>query len=1193
MRTLAALFLALSLSAAAQSDNPKNSGQTTNIGDSDKNSAHPTAQKTPSPSTQKEKPQVTDKPQKKEKPRKRLKSKDKPGKKGKPTAQDASQPPDPLSTGTFNGLKFRSIGPAVIAGRIVSIAVNPENHAHFYIGAASGGVWKTDNDGISWTPVFENEASFSIGTVVLDPNDPNVVWVGTGENNSQRSVSYGDGVYRSEDGGKSWTNLGLKHSEHIARIVIDPRDSKVVYVAAQGPLWGPGGDRGLFKTIDGGKTWKNVLSISQNTGVTDVVMDPRDPDVLYAASYQRRRHVWTLIDGGPESAIYKSTDAGATWTKLKSGIPTVDLGRIGLAIAPSDPDTVYATIEAADGKGGIFRSTDRGATWERRNPFEQTGMYYATLFVDPRNSERIYVMNVVIHVSDDGGKTLHPMSERSKHGDNHVIYIDPDDNAHYLVGSDGGVYESYDRGETWGFKQNLPIGQFYDVAVDDSKPFYYVYGGTQDNSNWGGPSRTMRVNGSVNTDWFFTQGGDGFHSAIDPEDPNTVYAEYQYGALVRYDRRTGERLGIQPQEGKGDPPLRWYWDSPIVISSHDHKRLYFAANKVFRSDDRGDSWRAISGDLTRQIDRDSLPVMGKIWGPDAVAKNASTSFYGNIITLAESPQSDGTLYVGTDDGLIQTTQDGGATWHKIEHFPGVPDRTFVSRIVASNFDGHTVFAAFDNHKNADFKPYLLRSTDGGATWTSIAATLPENGPVYAIAQDTVNPNLLFVGTEFGLFFSIDGGGKWIQLKGGLPTIPVRDIAIQKRESDLVLATFGRGFYILDDLTPLRLLKAEQLSSEAELLPVRNAMMYVEQTPFGGSKKGWFGENFYVAENPPYGANFTYYLKEKFKTPKELRQQAEKDAIKDAEKSSEKKMGKGPARKSENQAADNEAGKAAQDQADVSAYPTLKYPSTAELHAEAETPAPELWLVVRDASGNIVRRIPAANTPGFNRAAWDLRYPPIVLPPDKPNPDSEDDAPRGRFALPGRYTVRLAKNIGGQWSDLGEPQTFDVYVDGADQMSPADSAALAEFQQKVLSLDRAVGASIETANDYKGRMKKIEAALDQTPADTAALVTQSDQIDARLNSILTALRGDEVLRHRQDATPPSINDRINNIESDEWFSTARPTQTDVDSYSIAAGEFTTTLSDLKSLIAQVTSIEQQMERLGSPYTPGRLPDWSPK
>ncbi len=484
-----------------------------------------------------------------------------------------SPPPSPASD-AFAGLRARSIGPAVTSGRVMTIAVDPTNTAVFYVGAASSGVWKTVNGGASFQPVFDSQGSFSIGWIALDERRPNVVWVGTGERNSQRSVAYGDGIYKSEDGGRSWTNVGLKNSEHIGRVVISPKDSDTVYVAAQGPLWAPGGDRGLYKTTDGGKTWTQALKISEHTGVSDVVLDPRNPDVIVATAYQRRRHFFTMINGGPESAIHRSTDGGKTWKKVNTGLPDEELGRIGLAISPVNPDIIYANVEAANAKGGIYRSSDNGVTWEKRSDYNQGSMYYGDIFADPVNVDRVYIPDVLFQVSDDGGKTLRSLGQRNMHVDNHIIWVDPKNTNHLLVGNDGGLYRSFDRAATWIFFENLPLTQFYDVDVDNAAPFYNVYGGTQDNFSLGGPSRSRSEHGILNQDWFVTQGGDGFVSRVDPEDPNTVYAELQHGVIVRYDKRTGERIGIQPQEDKGGVPLRWNWDAPFIISPHSHTRLY-------------------------------------------------------------------------------------------------------------------------------------------------------------------------------------------------------------------------------------------------------------------------------------------------------------------------------------------------------------------------------------------------------------------------------------------------------------------------------------------------------------------------------------------------------------------------------------------------------------------------------------------
>ena len=744
---------------------------------------------------------------------------------------------------TFDAMSFRLLGPAVTSGRIADIAVNPNNPKEYYVAAAAGGVWKTSNAGITYEPIFDAEGSYSTGCVTIDPNNANVVWIGSGENNNQRSASYGDGVYKSEDGGKSWTNVGLKNSEHIGMITIDPTNSNTVYVAAYGPLWSAGGDRGIYKTTDGGKTWKAILTVSENTGFNEIRMDPRDSKVLYATAHQRRRHVFTYISGGPESAIYKSTDGGESWNKLTNGLPKVDLGRIGIAISPVNPDYLFAIVEAADKKGGVFRSTDRGASWVKQSDNSTSGNYYQEIYCDPVDINKLIYMDFWVMVSKDGGKTFDKIGEIYKHVDNHCLWIDPSDTDHLLVGCDGGIYETFDFGANWDFKANLPVTQFYKISVDNATPFYRVYGGTQDNNSLSGPSRTISANGITNSDWIITLEGDGFESENDPLDPNIAYVQAQYGVLARYDRKSLEVVDIKPVELEGEVALRWNWDSPLLLSQHKPTRIYFGANRLFRSDDRGDSWVAISGDLSRQIDRNKLPVMGKVWGMDAVAKNASTDIYGNLVSIAESKSDENHLVVGTDDGLIQVTKDGGKSWTKVDNIPGVPDRTYVNQIIASSHDGNTFYAAFNHHRYGDFKPYLFKSTNGGLSWSPIQGDLPSRGSVYCIGEDSVNPSLLFAGTEFGVFFTIDGGKQWLQLKGGLPTIAVRDIAIQKRESDLVLGTFGRGIYVLDDYSPLRNLKKEDLKKDAVIFPVKDSWMFIEGRQWGSPLKGFQGESF--------------------------------------------------------------------------------------------------------------------------------------------------------------------------------------------------------------------------------------------------------------------------------------------------------------------------------------------------------------
>lgn len=1080
----------------------------------------------------------------------------------KPSGKAASEtkkdePKDLLNAGTFAGLALRGIGPALTSGRILDLAIHPDEPDTWYL-ATVGGVWKTANRGITWNPIFDTQASYSIGCVTIDPNNPLVVWVGSGENNSQRSVSYGDGVYKSVDGGKTWTNVGLKTSEHIGKIVVDPRNSDTVYVAAQGPLWAPGGDRGLYKTTDGGKTWKPVLTISENTGVTDVVMDPRDSNVLYAASYQRRRHVWTIIHGGPEAAIYKSRDGGANWTKLTSGLPKEELGRVGLAIAPANPDVVYAIVEAARGAGGFFRSTDAGANWEKRGSYAPgSAQYYQELFPHPTDVDTVYSVDVYLQVTTDGGKTWANAGEAFKHVDNHVVWIDPRNTDHLLVGTDGGLYESYDRARTWRFIPNLPITQFYRVEVDNDKPFYNIYGGTQDNFSIGGPSRSRTRHGIMNQEWYITLGGDGFETVVDPADPNILYSQAQYGELNRYDRRSGEKVDIKPQPGLGEPALRFNWDSPVIISPHSHTRLYFAAQKVFRSDDRGNTWRAVSPDLTRQIDRNKLKVMGKIWGPEAIAKNASTSPYGNIVSLAESPKQEGLLYVGTDDGLIQVSEDGGANWRKNDRFPGVPADTYVSRLEASVHDADTVFAAFDNHKQGDFKPYLLKSTDRGRTWTSIAGDLPKNGTVYAVVQDHVDPNLLFAGTEFAAWFTLDGGKRWIKLSG-LPTIAVRDLAIQRRENDLAVGTFGRGFYILDDYTPLRRLTTETLQKEAVLFPVKPALMYIEATPLGLRGKSFQGESFFTSPNPPFGAVFTYYLKDELKTRRKQRWEAEAEA--------EKEGG------------------------------NVAYPSWDELRAEDREKDPVILITVSDEQGNVVRRLTGPTSAGFHRVAWNLRFPTSLPPSEQTLTDEDlfDELDVGPLAAPGTYRVSIAKRADGKLTPLGEPQTFQASPLGLSSLPAQDQEDAHAFHQKTARLQRALAGATEVLRETGERLDAIQQALLATPRADDKLSDETDALERRLEDISVLLVGDVTLLRRQETLPPSITDRIDRVVGSQWATTAGPTQTELDAYRLAAEAFAPVLADLRKLVeVDLRALEEKMESAGAPWTPGRFPTWQPE
>jgi len=1060
---------------------------------------------------------------------------------------------DPLADVSLGALKFRSIGPAMTSGRISDFAVHPKKRSEFYVATASGGVWKTVNCGTTFEPIFDSQGSYSIGCVTLDPNNPNAVWVGTGENNNQRSVAYGDGVYKSEDGGRSWKNMGLKASEHIGMIAIDPRDSDVVYVAAYGPLWSAGGDRGLYKSINGGENWEAVLTISEHTGVNEVHFDPRDPDVLYATAHQRRRHVFTLLGGGPESGIYKSRDAGKTWQKINRGLPGGDKGRISLAISPADPEYIYAMVEAKRGQEGFYRSLDRGASWEKRSGYSSRGNYYVEIVCDPKDRERVYSMDTFLQVTDDGGRTWTALGDRSKHWDSHALWIDPHDTDYYLNGNDGGVYESFDRGATWKFMTNLPVTQFYKVAVDNSEPFYFVYGGTQDNYSLGGPSRTISAHGIVTSDWYTTQGGDGFESQVDPEDPNIVYAQSQHGGLTRYDKKSGENLGIKPKPRQGEKDYRWNWDAPLLISPHSPTRLYFAANKVFRSDDRGSTWKVISDDLTRQIDRNKLEVMGRVWPMDAVAKNASTSQYGTIVALDESPVQEDMIYIGTDDGLIQVTEDGGETWRRIEKFPGIPERTYVNEVLASQHDRDVVYAAFNNHKNGDFKPYVLKSGDAGRSWVSISSNLPERGSVYALAEDHVQKNLLFAGTEFGVFASVDGGRHWTQLEAGLPTIAVRDIAIQQRENDLVLGTFGRGFYILDDYTPLRYLNPDTLAQDAHIFPIKDALMFVESYPLGtlGTKaKGFQGEDFFTAENPPIGAVFTYYLKEDVKTLEDLRKEKESEAVKNKQ--------------------------------------PVPYPTYEQMRAEEEEDTPYLIFTIWDDEGQVVRKLRASARKGLHRLVWDLRYADLS-PTSERQAAPASSGPSSTFVLPGKYKVALSKNVNGEVAQLTGPVELQAVTLNNVTLPAADRAELVAFQKKVRELSRSVNGASALVRDLGGLIPHFKGALKSVAEDETEIYADIKALELKVEELGRKLFGDRLYRQVDQDAEPGLVGRLNGAIFDNRRSSAGPTQSQRDNYRIVAEEFPPILEELRKIVeVDVKAIEKKLEDIGAPYTPGRLP-----
>lgn len=1056
-------------------------------------------------------------------------------------AQDGETAPDPwakINSGFLSALKFRGIGPAFMSGRIGDIAVDPVDRSTWYIAASSGGVWKTENAGVTWRPIFDGYASYSIGCLAIDPQDRFTIWVGTGENNSQRSVGYGDGLYKSVDGGASFKKVGLDNSEHIGMIAIDPTDSQTVYVAAQGPLWKEGGDRGLYKTTDGGSSWKKVLEISENTGVNEVHLDPSDPQTLYASSYQRRRHTWVLIDGGPESGLHKSTDGGETWKAINRGLPGGDKGRIGMDVSPINPSVLYAVVEAGEGQGGFYRSENRGESWQKMSSYVSgSPQYYQEIVACPHKLDRIYSLDTYNQVSEDGGRTFQSLGENDKHVDNHALVIDPNDPEHLLIGCDGGLYETWDRGATYDFKANLPLTQFYKVAVSNEKPFYFVYGGTQDNATQGGPSQTRNNFGIRNSDWIVTVFGDGFDPAVDPEDPDTIYSQSQYGGLVRFNRKTGERVDIRPQPEPNMPPLRWNWDSALAISPHDPHRVYYGSQILFQSDDRGNSWKAISEDLSRNMDRNKLKVMGRVWGVDAVAKNASTSLYGTIVSISESPQQEGLIYVGTDDGMVQITEDGGETWRAVSAFEGldVPEFGYINDIEADLHDPDTVYVAVNNHKRGDFRPYIVKSTDRGNTWSTLHSDLPQRGSVYCLAQDHQKPELLFCGTEFGCYASLNGGQNWIELSAGLPTIAIRDIEIQREENDLVLASFGRGFFIMDDYDPLRRIDPTTTDQNV-MMPIADSQQYPMVAPLALGGRAFQGANYYLAPNPEYGATFTYHLAESLKTAKQ-----------------------------ERQATDRQKSGAGKD---------TPYPTWEQLKAEDREEGPKVFLTIRDSDGKVVQRLNGSTSSGLHRSQWNLRH-------------AGFGRGGGPMAIPGEYSVTVSKLVDGEETELIPATPFEVSMLELDPDHQADPAQVLAYLEDASKLANAVNAATSIATQVESQLTAVRSAIQRDLDVDPAMDYRVRQLEIKLMDIMEAFDGDPTKARRNEAAETGLNDRIRNMMFGALGSTEGPTETHRRQYEIAKEEYEESVSGLRNLIdEELPKLFAELDEAGVPWTPGR-------
>lgn len=1055
------------------------------------------------------------------------------------TAQEKEQDKTLFET-ALEGFEFRSIGPAFMSGRIADIAIDPNNENIWYVAVGSGGTWKTTNAGTTWTPLTDDQPFYSTGCITIDPNNSSTIWLGTGENVGGRHVGIGHGVYKSDDSGASWTDMGLKKSEHISKIIVHPSNSNIIWLASQGPLWSSGGERGLYKSTDGGKSWRNTLSINEWTGVTDLVIDPNNPDVLYAASWQRHRNVAAHMGGGPGTSLYKSIDGGENWTKIDNGLPKSNLGKIGIAISPIKSNVLYAAIELDRRKGAVYRSSDGGARWVKMSDTVSGGTgphYYQELVASPHHFDRIYLMNVRALVSEDGGKTFYTMKETNKHSDNHSLTFKANDPNYLLFGSDGGIYESFDDTENWRFVNNLPLTQFYKLAVDDAEPFYNIFGGTQDNNTQGGPSRTVRNNGIVNSDWFVLLGGDGHQPATEPGNPNIVYAQWQQGNLYRIDRTNGEAVYIKPQSRLGEPYERYNWDAPILVSHHNPKHLYFGTQRVWKSENRGDSWTPISKDLTKNEERLTLPIMGRQQSFDNPWDVYAMSTYNTITSLAESKINKDLIYAGTDDGIIQYTKDGGENWSRmsVDQLPGVPETAFVNDIKADLHNEQIAYVALDNHKYGDYNPYLYKTTNGGKKWVSITKGIPDGTIIWRLVQDHVNPNLLFLGTEYGVYVSVDQGGNWYKFSNGLPTISVRDLVIQQRENDLVLATFGRSFYVLDDYSPLREINPESVSQSAMSFSPRKSLQY---NPIRGGTSSQ-GASYYSAKNPDYGALFTYYIKEGHRSLKDQRQEREKEIDED----------------------------------------DIDFPGWEALDAEMAEPNAEALLVVTDTNGNVIDRISAPLKKGVHRISWDLKKPltTIVDPESKQKKIST-----WRLDVkPGTYLVTLYKRVGGELTQLAEAKSFEVVRIRENILNNPMSDQRDVYVQQLLDLNKSVDLAEHYFDKASKRIDKLEKTLKFVKMDKKSLTQEVYKLREEKTSIQNILNGSPSKSEVGEKGQPTLGYRLYFAANGLSGNTYGPTALHMESFAMATEMFKDIEPRIDNLVNLVDQLAKKLEAAGAP------------
>ena len=1042
---------------------------------------------------------------------------------------------------SLDAFKFRNVGPAFLSGRIADIVTHPENSNVWYVAVGSGGVWKTENAGTTWSPIFDDQSTYSTGCITLDPSNPSTVWVGSGENVGGRHVAYGDGIYKSTDDGKTWKNMGLKNSEHISEIIVHPDNSDVVWVAVQGPLWSKGGERGLYKTTDGGANWKQVLGNNEWTGVTDIMVDPRNPQIIYAATWDRHRTVAALMGGGPGSGIHRSDDGGNTWRKLTNGLPSSNMGKIGITISPQQPDVVYAAIELDRTKGGVYRSANRGESWTKMSNTVSGGTgphYYQELYASPHEFDRLYLMNVRVLTSGDGGKTFSQLPERNKHSDNHAIVFKKEDPNYIMLGTDAGIYESFDSAKTWRYIKNLPLTQFYKVAVNNAEPFYHMFGGTQDNGSAGGPSATDEREGIANKHWYKTLFADGHQSATDPAYNDIIYAETQQGGLHRVDLTTGEQVSVQPQARAGEPHERFNWDAPILVSPHNPARLYFASYRVWKSESRGDDWEPISGDLTRNEERITLPIMGRQQSWDNAWDVGAMSNYNTITSLSESPIQEGLLYAGTDDGFIQVSENGGDSWRAIPVTNlGLPARSFVNDIKADLYDVNTVYVALDNHKEGDFNPYLYKSTDKGLTWKSISNNIPKRTLVWRMVQDNVKKNLLFAATEYGVYTSLNGGDSWQKLPG-TPTISFRDVTIQKRENDLVAASFGRGFFVLDDYSALREFTESNLNQKGKLFSPRPAKWFVPRSNTGNT-----GADYYFAKNPEFGAVFTYHLADDYKTQKQIRVSKEKK-IKNS---------------------------------------NIPFPGWDALDAEGRESTAKVILTIHDGAGNIINKVSQKASKGSHRIAWDLtHFNPFAI--------SSDGSSRRRYGgggamvIPGNYSASLHLEKEGSVTPLDGPISFEVKPIREGVLKGASYEDYDSFRVALTELMKEMNAVQDVFSESIKKHKALKVALSRSNIAPGPIEGQLASLDNEINAInkLSGSPSRSEIGERNPATMQSyLYNAMNGMENSYG-----PTGINKKSFEIAKKMLTTIKAKVEALDSSITPIEKALKAAGAPYINGQ-------